>query len=260
MRYTVTEVTDLGTKTKINQDASHVRILNTEHSESAFGIVCDGVGSCEHSEVASGIAADAFDKWFMTAYPPIADIKDEDEFCSALYERWFALFDSVNNYIIDFAEINQLKLGSTLSCILLRNSEYYILHIGDTRIYSMAITNKILTDDHTIVAKELQRGIITPVQAASDPRRHTLTKCVGMKRHIRPEFYTGQISGITTFLICSDGFRDRICDEDIYEEFCAEKETKKEKLDKAARRIIKAARAAGENDNITAAILQVSEE
>ncbi|MBR1382499.1 MAG: serine/threonine-protein phosphatase [Ruminococcus sp.] len=260
MRYFVTEITDLGSKKKVNQDASRARVARPGLTEGAFGVVCDGVGSCEHSEVASRSAAEAFDNWFTAAYPDIDDITDEDEFCSLLYERWYALFDSVNDYVIDFAEINQIKLGSTFTCILLRNMNYYILHIGDTRVYRITDEMEQLTTDHTVVAREVSRGIITAEQAKKDSRRHTLTKCVGMKRHIRPEFYTGQIQGNTKFLICSDGFRDRADDESILDAFGGTKTLKKDRLSKAAKKVVRLVRDAGEKDNITAVIIEVSEE
>lgn len=260
MNLIVCDTTDLGTKKKVNQDAKFIGTIDTKLYRSAFGIVCDGVGSCECSEIASKISVAAFSDWFTKCFPDFADITDEDKFCSLLYDRWYALFDIVNSYVIDYTAVNKIKLGTTLSCLLVRGRYYYILHIGDTRVYSIGSEIKQLTSDHTLTARDLERGIISEEQARTDKRRHTLTKCVGMKHHMRPEFYTGYIEENTKLLICSDGFRDRINDEAIALSFKNEKPLRKGRLVKAAKKVIRNNREQGERDNITAVIIQVSED
>lgn len=260
MKSIICEVTDLGSKKKTNQDACYVKRLEMRSSDSIFGIICDGVGGCEHSEIASRDLVTAFSDWFTKCYPDFAELRDEDEFCDLLYERWLALFDITNSYIMNFAAVNNIKLGSTLSCILIRDDYYYILHIGDTRIYSINSEIKQLTNDHTVTARELQKGLITPEQARTDRRRHILTKCAGMKDHIRPEFYTGRIEENTKYLLCSDGFRDRTTNEYIAEQLCYDSILKKNKIIKGIKSIIKSNRAEGEKDNITAVVIQVSED
>lgn len=253
-------ITDMGQKTKINQDTSYVGKIYTQIGESLFAVICDGVGSCEHSEIASQRAVDCFCDWFNKCYETFADTASEDEFCSLLYERWFALFDIINNYIINYAEVNKIRLGTTLSCILVRKSHYYILHIGDTRIYKIEKEMTLLTADHTVTAREVLRGKLTPVQARTDKRRHSLIKCIGMKEHMRPDFCTGTIERGGKFIICSDGFRDKIMDEQIFEAFKKDKFMNKSSLVKSARKVIKTVRQCGEKDNITAAVIQVCEE
>jgi serine/threonine protein phosphatase PrpC len=260
MKYVLSQVTDLGSRKKVNQDASYVGELDSCLFHSAFGIVCDGVGSCEHSEIASSRGVSAFNDWFEKCYSDFADEEDEEAFCGLLYERWFALFNVINDYIVDFAEVNKMNLGSTLSCILIRGSFYYILHIGDTRIYK--ITDEIiqLTPDHTLTALELSRGNITEEEALTDSRRHTLTKCLGIRKFVRPEFFTGEFSGDSKFLICSDGFRGLVDDKYIYDELSRNKPLKQNQLDKTIKSIIRYNRNLGENDNITAVVIQISEE
>lgn len=254
------KVTDLGSKKKVNQDASYVGRVESRLFNSVMGLICDGVGSCEFSEIASGFAVDAFSDWFTKCYPQFADIADEDEFCSVLYERWFALFETVNSYVMSFAKIGDIRLGSTFTCLLIRDRFYYVLHIGDTRVYSIDNDIEQLTTDHTVTQREIEKGELTYAEAREDNRRHTLTKCLGMKEHIRPDFYTGQIDGNKKFLICSDGFRDKLTDEEIADMMSRDKVLKKDRLTRSMKKIIKIGRTAGETDNVTAVLIQASED
>ncbi|MCR5121220.1 MAG: hypothetical protein K6B74_02240, partial [Ruminococcus sp.] len=111
MKYVLSRITDQGSKKNINQDASYVGELESRNYRSLFGIVCDGVGSCEHSEIASARGVSAFTDWFEKCYSYFADEEDEEQFCGLLYERWFALFNIINDYVVDFAEVNKIRLG-----------------------------------------------------------------------------------------------------------------------------------------------------
>ncbi len=260
MIITLSSVTDLGSRKKVNQDAMCALQKDTKIFRSAMGVICDGVGGCEHSEIASNFAVRAFSEWYDCFYPDIADITDEDEFCSQLYEKWFGIFDSVNSFITAFANANDTRLGSTFTCVMVRGNNYYILHIGDTRAYSISSEIKQLTVDHTVTQREVEKGMITPEEAQNDDRRHTLTKCLGLKDHIRPAFYTGSIENDTKFLICSDGFRDKLSEDELADILGREKAFKKDRLSKALKKIVKNGRAAGETDNVSAIVIQVSEE
>ncbi len=251
-------LTDKGNSKKKNQDSTFVSSILSADSEAVFGIVCDGVGSYSNSEIASSQAVNAFSEWFLKCYKDISNIADEVDFRSALYERWNAVFDNVNEYIIRFAEINGIKLACTLSCILIRGDSYYILHIGDTRIYNISETIVQLTEDHTVTERNIRQGVLTRDEAKADSHRHILTKCLASKRHISPDFYSGSFADTTKFLICSDGFRNNTDDETILKTFKCNRKTNIAGLRAAAKKIIRIDRRSGEKDNITAVIIQVS--
>lgn len=251
------KITDKGSIKKKNQDSSFVGSIS---SDSAFGIICDGVGSYNSSEIASGWAVSVFSDWFLKCYACISGIEDKETFRSVLYERWNAIFDSINEHIIRFAEINGIKLACTLSCILIKSGSYYILHIGDTRIYRISSEITRLTEDHTVMERNIRRKLITREQAQGDRSKHVLTKCLASRRYVSPDFYSGNIDGTTKFLICSDGFCNNAEDERILRMFGADARKSTTGLRKAAKKIIRSDRSRGERDNITAVIIQVSKE
>ncbi len=91
------------------------------------------------------------------------------------------------------------------------------LHIGDTRIYQL--NNKIvqLTEDHTYIARELKRVNITAEQAASDSRRNVLLQCIGVNNYFEPQIEAGSMAKNEGLLLCSDGFRHMVTEEELWE-------------------------------------------
>ena len=260
MNVVIGALSDIGTHKAVNQDAAAAAVSHSGIGRSAFAIVCDGVGSYSKSEMASSYAVNRFINWFCEDYRRIADIADEESFCSDLYECWHNMLYGINAEIYSYYEKYGSKLGTTLSCLLVRNGKFYIFHVGDTRIYSLDEGVKCLTVDHTVAQKEIDSGIATPEQMANDRKRHILTKCVGSRERVKPDFYSGDTAGNVKYLLCSDGFRDRIGEDRLYERLYKNKPVKKKKLEKAIEEVISSVKKAGEKDNITAIIVQISED
>ena len=260
MNVVIEAVSDVGTKKTVNQDAAAAAVSRSAIGRTAFAIVCDGVGSCSKSEMASSFSVNKFINWFREDYKQIADILDEEEFCSGLYEHWYNMLYSINAQLYSYYEKNGSKLGTTLSSILIRDGKYYIIHIGDTRIYKLDRGIHQLTTDHTVAQREIEEGISTYEKMKKDRKRHILTRCLGTQERVKPDFYFGDTCGEEKYLLCSDGFRDRISEEGIYEGFFKNKFVKRRKLFKAASSIAEKVKRIGEKDNITAVIIEISEE
>ena len=257
MNVWIEAVSDVGIKKTVNQDAAAAAVARSAAGKTAFAIVCDGVGSYSKSEMASSYAVNRFISWFCEEYRNIADIPDEESFCSELYECWHNMLYKINAEIYSFYQNDGNKLGTTLSCILIRCGKYYILHVGDTRIYRLKDKLLQLTTDHTVAQREIDEGISTPEQMKKDRKRHILTKCVGSKERVKPDFLFGDCEGEEKYLICSDGFRDRISDKKLYERLYENKFVKGKKLLGAAKDIIRSVERVGEKDNITAVIIEI---
>ena len=73
-------------------------------------------------------------------------------------------------------------------------------------------------------------------------------------------FFTGGIAAPAKILVCSDGFRDKITEEQIYKMLYGNKTVKQEKITKGAEKVISYVRKNGEKDNITAVIIEICEE
>lgn len=260
MRFVIAAITDKGEFKRVNQDSAAAAIGCSGIGMSAFAIVCDGVGSLERSEVASSYAVKRFIGWFDDSYADIADMNDEDEFCSLLYEKWRGLLDNINSGIYNYAKKHSMKLGTTLSCVLVRNGCYYVMQVGDSRVYCLTDRIKLITTDHTVAEQEIEKGRLDPQTAKTDKRRHILTRCIGTRERVRADFFTDKIEAPAKLLVCSDGFRDKITETQLYKALCENKTVKKERLERVAEKVIGSVRRKKEKDNITAAIIEICEE
>ena len=131
-----------------------------------------------------------------------------------------------------------------------------IAHVGDSRIYK--ITNKIeqLTEDQTYVAREIKLGRMTPQQAAVDPQRNMLLQCVGASTVVDPAFYYGNVTPGDVFVLCSDGFRHVISDEEIFENLNYSNIPEIKNMQDNSKYLIELNKRRNERDNISVAVLK----
>ena len=90
------------------------------------------------------------------------------------------------------------------------------MNVGDTRAYEIANGIRVLTKDQTVVAREVERGNLTPEQAAVDPRRSVLLQCIGASDEVYPDLFFGDTQLNAVYMLCSDGFRHEITEGEIY--------------------------------------------
>jgi serine/threonine protein phosphatase PrpC len=132
-------------------------------------------------------------------------------------DSWEALLASTNERMLAYAARNNLQLGTAVVALLLVADSYYAINIGDSRVYLLADDISQLTSDHTVVQREIDLGVISREQAESDPRRNVLLQCVGATTTIQPEFRSGRVAPGEVFLLCSDGFRHKLSQTELYE-------------------------------------------
>lgn len=56
-----------------------------------------------------------------------------------------------------------------MTALLLTEQRYYIINVGDTRAYEIGDHVVLLTKDQTVVAREVELGNLTQVEAETDP-------------------------------------------------------------------------------------------
>lgn len=213
MGYTAVYNTDVGIKKKTNQDSLAIKLAETPQGDAIFAIVCDGMGGLAKGEVASKEVIYAFCEWFDSQFTEMAGNGSFSE--GALKYQWMRLAISMNEKIKAYGEQNGIMLGTTLSAVLMYMGRYYIIHVGDSRVYEITSEALQLTADQTLVAREVAAGRLTPEQAETDSRRSVLLQCVGASPVVEPDFLTGVINKEASYMLCSDGFRHKISNEEI---------------------------------------------
>lgn len=215
MNFIVSATTDIGLTKSTNQDSYNVRVFSTRQGKVVFAVLCDGMGGLSKGEVASASLVNAFCKWADNKLPILCESEITD---SDIRADWVGIATEYNEKIKLYGKKCGLSsgLGTTVTALLLTENRYYIINVGDTRAYEITDRVAILTKDQTVVAREVELGNLTPEEAETDSRRSVLLQCIGASDDVYPDMFFGDTKLNATYMLCSDGFRHEITNEEIY--------------------------------------------
>ncbi len=257
MRFTIAADTDIGTSRNINQDSYCYKLCSDGKEQLAMAAVCDGMGGLSSGEYSSGILVDNISTWFNTSFLEALNNKGIDS-ADVIEKNLKYLVQTVTQsdyQIKERAERSGISSGTTLSLIMMNANQLLIFHIGDSRIYYIGDQIEQLSTDHSVVEREYRKGNISFEEKETDNRRNILTQCVGASSQISPQVDIIQAKkGI--YLLCSDGFRHKNGDEEIFKRLNPVRLHSKEEMKEELRSMIVKAMSEGENDNITAVLLK----
>lgn len=251
---------DVGILKNVNQDAVLVKSAVVEGKEILLAAVCDGMGGLEKGEVASAEVIRGLAVWFEGSLPKLlADEEVSGEERKMRIKISLENFIQKENKIISaYGEKNNLLLGTTVSAILMLFGWYLIVQVGDSRIYELTAQIRQITKDQTYVQREVDAGRLTKKQAECHPRKNVLLQCVGVQKEVVPEFYWGEYKTGMGFLVCSDGFRNRVSSEELQEKFCGNFSGEESEMEAGIREVIECNKRRMETDNISAILLYVN--
>lgn len=213
MRFITAWRTDIGLKKKTNQDSMLILEAETDHGQVLLAAVCDGMGGLAKGEVASAAAIRALSEWFKQELPKLLRSGiTENSFRQSLT----SLLEQTNKRLGSYGKHTGIHLGTTVVALLIVADRYYIVNVGDSRAYSITNTMLQITKDQTLVQQEMDAGRMTAEEAYRDPRRSVLLQCIGASEEIKPDFYFGFIQPNENFLLCCDGFRHVISNDEFF--------------------------------------------
>ena len=253
MRFFITAHTDIGIRKKTNQDSLAVMKASTENGEVIFAVLCDGMGGLAKGEVASASVIEAYVKWFENDFPHYVSDGFEKE---ALFKDWDNIAYQMNTKIGAYGAENSISLGTTLVTLLIYQEKYYIINIGDSRVYKFDQRTNVITKDHTFVQRELDLGRLTPEEAKNHTKRNVLLQCIGASSVIQSDFYDGKVSSGEVYLLCSDGFRHIITEDEMFAQLNPGFHHSPESLNKAAVYLTDLNKYRRENDNISVVLIK----
>lgn len=243
--------THAGTVKETNQDSLLIKKGQIGEDIFYLFLVCDGMGGLEKGEVASAQLVHEFSEWFEDELPDLWEEKDPEFVTTAIEVSFRRLLDRINRKIAGYGKSLGIQLGSTASAMLIANDSYYVIHIGDTRIYEVTDCVRRLTEDHTLVAKEIAMGNLREEDAEADSRRNVLLQCIGASEYIEPQFLTGKVLKNAVYLLCSDGFRHEITEHELLSEFAVLSLSDSAQIHEKCKRCVQMVMDRGEQDNIT---------
>lgn len=253
MRFISAAHTDTGTLKKVNQDAFCLKIAKTPKANIAFAVLCDGMGGLAQGELASALVVNAFSAWFENEFPSM--ILKELDF-SQIKQRWNDITVETGQKIMNYSRAQGISMGTTLTALLMVNNEYIYVQVGDSRIYKLDTQIQQITKDQTLVAHEVEQQRMTAEEAKSDTRKNILLQCVGASKTIVPDIQQGTLKPNDVFLLCSDGFRHEISDDEIFGVLAPALLSSEKVMKKSLVDLVELNKARQEKDNITALIIK----
>ena len=245
--------TDVGIKKKTNQDSVLIQEAMTDYGRVIFAVVCDGMGGLAKGEVASATVISHAAEWFSCEFADILYSGLTEETIRVSLENFIY---KMNTIIQTYSRRNGCNMGTTFVALLIAMNKYYIINIGDSRVYRIRNELEQLTKDQTYVQREIDMGRMTPDEAKRDPQRNVLLQCIGASNYIVPDFYSGDVAVGDAFLLCSDGFRHVITNEEFYQYLNPEAMVEEEQMRQILVYFADLNKYRREEDNISAAVIK----
>lgn len=231
--------TDTGNKRSNNQDCIFF-------SDTAVGplpnlyIVADGMGGHKAGDKASKMAIDITVEFIKksTLENPIAVLKR-----AMVY---------ANNEIYKAAnadpELN--GMGTTMVAAVVVYDKLIVANVGDSRLYIVNNDIKQITMDHSLVEELIRSGELERKRGRNHPEKNIITRAMGSKDEIIPDFFEIDLEDEDICLMCSDGLSNMVEDDEI-KDIVLESNT----LDEMVQSLVDRANYYGGSDNISVVII-----
>ena len=234
-----------------NQDSFCARISNFGQETIALLKVCDGMGGLQSGELASTGAVRGFENWFEQQLPSLVREGLTEE---AVFLSWHRMLETLHGTLCGYSEKEGIRLGTTVSALLLTRERFYQAQIGDSRIYlDDGITLEQMTKDQTLAMREMEAGRLSPDQMRTDRRNSVLLQCLGYGK-MEPVFKSGQRPQQGAVLLCSDGLCHHLTENQIHQLLTGTQT--RDQLQQLLQSAVDFCRSGGETDNITALALK----
>lgn len=236
-------ITDKGRVRPTNQDIYRLEVR--PEKESAFLLVCDGMGGANAGNVASRFAADSF---LADAAGALDSAPDE----TMRHKTMLHALEKANDTVFGLAgrQPEFRGMGTTLVGAFVQGREASILNVGDSRAYLFdGETLRQVSEDHSYVEEMRRLGRISAEDARTHPQKNLITRAVGVDATVDGDLFEVELQETDILLLCSDGLTGMVEDEKI-----AEVLAKAGTLEDKGRELLTLALEGGGRDNITVAL------
>jgi serine/threonine protein phosphatase PrpC len=247
-------VTDLGRVRTNNEDCFRiVEPLN-------LFVLSDGMGGEAHGEVASALAVETIVKYCMDpqADPAAAGMIAAEPSWTEKTKRLTSAVHLANKNIYDSAEAHpeQHGMGATLTAAWIDGAKLSIAHVGDSRAYLLRSgTLQQLTSDHSLVAEQVRRGILTAAEAEESEMQSVLLRALGALPEVDVDTDEHTLFARDILMLCCDGLTRMVTEPEIAGTLQAETDPTR-----AAEKLIALANDRGGVDNITVIVVRIGTE
>jgi protein phosphatase len=248
-----------GAKTDVGLKRGH----NEDHfcaaPEIGLYVVCDGMGGRNAGEVASSLAVEVIQRHIREAGQDgsLAMIGQYDAGFSTQTNRLASALRLANQVVNGAAKskAEQAGMGTTVVAALVSGPTLSVAHIGDSRLYLIRGGDiQLLTEDHSLVAEQVRRGLLTEEEAERSPQKNIVTRALGVDDTVEVALDELPLCVHDTVLLCSDGLTRGVKSGGILQVVRGAATPQA-----AAERLIELANAAGGEDNTTVVLVAFEE-
>jgi protein phosphatase len=223
-------------------------------------VLSDGLGGEAHGEIASAMAVETVVKHCidMEANSAATVGGAVQPNWSARTKRLSTAVHLANKNIFKSAEENpdQHGMGATLTAVWIDGARLSVAHVGDSRAYLLRGGTLLqLTRDHSLVAEQVRRGILTSAEAEESDMQSVLLRALGAQAEIEVDAEEHTLFPRDMLLLCSDGLTRMVTEPELAGTLQAETDPTR-----AAEKLVALANERGGPDNITVVIVRLDKE
>jgi serine/threonine protein phosphatase PrpC len=250
LTFEVAAMSDVGNKRKSNEDCFAIS------KEFGLYVVSDGMGGAIAGDVASKMAVEyllerligsGFDNDFRF---------DSSRPVSEQGQRLVSALMDANRFIYTSAlGTERLGMGCTAVVVQIAGNLASVAHVGDSRVYR--IRNGVLdqlTNDHSLVAELVKKGLLLPEFAEHSPHSNVITRALGPMKEVEPDITEFSLIANDMILLATDGLTKSVGHDQILQVASSGKP-----LQEICHDLIEAAKMYGSEDNITCVLLQTKD-
>jgi len=189
--------TDIGLVRKTNQDSYAYKVLG---DLLACAVLCDGMGGDEGHLAAQTATSFVEEVLSRDLKPKMSENSLKSVIMSAAIGANALVFEAVQQ------NVELEGIGTTLTIAVVFGDSVFIAYVGDSRVYHLhGGQEQQLTKDHTVVQMLLDIGEISQEEVETHPKRHLITRAVGVSASVEVDFVEHPFGPGDMLLLCSDG-------------------------------------------------------
>ncbi len=242
--------------------ATHVGMVRT-NNEDCFRIasplnlfvLADGMGGEAHGEVASALAVETVVKHCIEGRenPAAALLGEAKPGLTPKGRRLLSAIHLANQKVFQSAQEHPERqgMGATLTTAWIDGAQLSVGHVGDSRVYLLR-TGQLqqLTSDHSLVAEQVRRGLLTATEAEQSNLQSVLLRALGTQAQVEVDVEEVGLFPGDVLLLCSDGLTRMVTEPEIAGTLQAEPVPQR-----AAEKLVQLANESGGIDNVTVIVV-----
>jgi PPM family protein phosphatase len=246
--------TDIGMTRNANEDTIYTGAYsNADGPIGTLLIVADGMGGHTAGDRASQLAVTTIKHHLRVALE--AGVPKDDAAWHVLLRR--VAVEANQAVYIAARDVGARGMGTTLTVAVVTDRRVHLAHVGDSRAYLINTAGVIsdgstwnqLTTDHSLVARLVDIGQLTPEEARVHPQRNMIYRSLGTDPTVEVDAVSHALADGDVLVLCSDGLNNHVEDAEIAQIVLEELSE-----DRAAERLVALANQRGGKDNISVVI------